>query len=175
MQSHAQRAAQRQRVAEGSTGKQPPHPVSKKIFRVKPQAFLTRPQTGSPSHCPDSERFSRSSSAEAQEQMRRLERHEQHEVSSDAGKGSFSSLCRSAEITSLYDATAVSDRVLLTQVMVANKRQQRAQQERGAALREQAQQERRGKQLQHRAQQAAARAAAEEARNGFNIITLADK
>jgi hypothetical protein len=60
-------------------------------------------------------------------------------------------------------------------VMVANKRQQRAQQERGAALREQAQQERKGKQLQHRAQQAAARAAAEEARNGFNIITLADK
>ena len=80
MHSHAQRAAQRQRVAEGSTGEQPPHPVSKKIFRLKPQAFLTRPQTGSPSHCPDSERFSRSSSAEAQEQMRRLERHEQHEV-----------------------------------------------------------------------------------------------
>lgn len=97
MQSYAQRAAQHQRIAEGSTAKQPPHPVSKRIFHLQPQAFLTRPQTGSPSHCPDSERFSRSSSVEAQEQMRRLERHEQHEVSSVAGKGSLSIVyCRSA-------------------------------------------------------------------------------
>lgn len=80
LQSHAQRAAQRQRLAEGLVAKQQPHPVSKRIFRLQPQKFLIRPQTGSPSHCPDSERFSCSSSAESQERMRRLERHEQQEV-----------------------------------------------------------------------------------------------
>jgi hypothetical protein len=80
LQSYMLRAAQRQRLAEGSVAKQQPHPVSKRIFHLQPQEFLIRPQTGSPSHCPDSERFSRSSSAEAQERMRRLEHHEQHEV-----------------------------------------------------------------------------------------------
>jgi hypothetical protein len=80
LQSYAQRAAQRQRIVEGSVAKQQPHPVSKRIFRFRPQESLIRPQTGSPSHCPDSERFSCSSSAEAQERMRRLERHAQHEV-----------------------------------------------------------------------------------------------
>jgi hypothetical protein len=112
MQSYAHRAAQRQRIAEGSTAKQPPHPVSKRIFHLQPQSFLTRPQTGSPSHCPDSERFSRSSSAEAQEQMRRLERHEQHQVSSDAGKGYISIVYAAQPKSLLYiDATAVRDRV----------------------------------------------------------------
>lgn len=86
MQGYLQRAAQRQRLAESSSAKQQ-QPVSKRIFELKPQEFLIRPQTGSPSHCPDSERFS--PSAEAQERMRRLERHQQHEVRLNGFLSSF--------------------------------------------------------------------------------------